>query len=457
MSQHFVGKILSVGKRPLSLGVAIVALLICSPAWSLPSFAQQTGVGCAQCHTIAFGPALSAFGRDFKAYGYTSSTQSSVPLSGMAIGSFTRTAQDQPGGAAPHYGDNSNGALDELNAFYAGRISQHVGAFVQVTYSGVERHLAWDNLDIRYARQTRIGGGDLLFGVSLNNSPTVQDLWSSLPTWSFPETGSSLAPTPAAATQLEDTWGQQVLGLSVYTQWNRWLYLELGGYRSLSPRLQSDLGVQDTEDADRLRGVAPYWRATLQHQVGAHYGSIGIFGFAPRVRPGGSTNVNSDKYTDLGYDATYQFASASPYTVNANARFIHERRNLRASTALGDAERQSNHLNAIHLDVQAAYRQTYAASIGFFDTSGGRDSVAYAAEEISGSATGSPNSRGYTAEVDWIPWGKLSSPAQPWLNLRLGLQYTAYSRFNGASSNYDGFGRAAHDNDTLYAFAWTAF
>jgi len=32
--------------------------------------------------------------------------------------------------------------------------------------------------------------------------------------------------------------------------------------------------------------------------------------------------------------------------------------------------------------------------------------------------------------------------------MRVGLQYTGYSKFNGASSNYDGFGRNASDNDT---------
>jgi len=30
------------------------------------------------------------------------------------------------------------------------------------------------------------------------------------------------------------------------------------------------------------------------------------------------------------------------------------------------------------------------------------------------------------------------------------LQYTAYETFNGASHNYDGYGRNAADNNTLY-------
>jgi hypothetical protein len=32
-----------------------------------------------------------------------------------------------------------------------------------------------------------------------------------------------------------------------------------------------------------------------------------------------------------------------------------------------------------------------------------------------------------------------------------------YSRYNGSSTNYDGNGRDASDNDTLMLMIWTAF
>ena len=56
-----------------------------------------------------------------------------------------------------------------------------------------------------------------------------------------------------------------------------------------------------------------------------------------------------------------------------------------------------------------------------------------------------------------MPFGKNDSWAQPFVNLKLGVQYTAYPQFNGSGSNYDGFGRSAGANNTLYAFAWVAF
>ena len=51
------------------------------------------------------------------------------------------------------------------------------------------------------------------------------------------------------------------------------------------------------------------------------------------------------------------------------------------------------------------------------------------------------------AEVDYLPW----------LNVKLGLQYTAFLNFNGASSNYDGAGRNASDNNLLFLYLWLAF
>jgi hypothetical protein len=41
-------------------------------------------------------------------------------------------------------------------------------------------------------------------------------------------------------------------------------------------------------------------------------------------------------------------------------------------------------------------------------------------------------------------------------NLRAGMQYTIYTKFDGAGTNYDGLGRNASDNDMLRIFLWTA-
>ena len=47
--------------------------------------------------------------------------------------------------------------------------------------------------------------------------------------------------------------------------------------------------------------------------------------------------------------------------------------------------------------------------------------------------------------------------ARPFVNLKIGLQYIDYTLFNGGVANYDGFGRRASGNNTLFLYAWTAF
>jgi hypothetical protein len=73
------------------------------------------------------------------------------------------------------------------------------------------------------------------------------------------------------------------------------------------------------------------------------------------------------------------------------------------------------------------------------------------------SANNSPNSSGITAELDYIPFNYGGPSFWPWLNMKLGLQFVHYIKFDGASINFDGAGRNASDNDTLFAFAWFAF
>ncbi|MGA2763706.1 MAG: hypothetical protein ABSG17_10115 [Spirochaetia bacterium] len=42
----------------------------------------------------------------------------------------------------------------------------------------------------------------------------------------------------------------------------------------------------------------------------------------------------------------------------------------------------------------------------------------------------------------------------PGQNFQIALQYRGFITYNGGTSNYDGAGRNANDNDTIYAFIW---
>ncbi len=72
---------------------------------------------------------------------------------------------------------------------------------------------------------------------------------------------------------------------------------------------------------------------------------------------------------------------------------------------------------------------------------GTTDQLLYAAAPLDGSRTGSPDSSGYVLEADYRPWEKT----------KMSLQYVIYNRFNGGYADYDGYGRSAADNRTLYA------
>jgi len=170
------------------------------PALAVPAFGIQTGKHCQACHVGGFGPQLTPYGREFKLTGYTDRTNPfNAPFSAMAVMSYVQTQKAQVDPPAPGYRTNDNLALDQVSLFFAGGFGQHLGAFVQTTYSGTAKAWTWDNLDIRATTKTTIARQPTVLGLSLNNSPSVQDAWNTLPAWGYRYTTSSLAPSPSAS------------------------------------------------------------------------------------------------------------------------------------------------------------------------------------------------------------------------------------------------------------------
>ena len=211
-------------------------------ALALPLYARQTGQTCATCHTAFLE--LTPFGRRFKLGGYTLSggDWKGPPFAVMLQPTFTNTQAPQPGGAAPGFGVNNDLVMQQISLFTGGKITENSGAFIQGTYDGIAHRFGWDNTDIRYARSVNIGGHTLLWGITANNNPTVQDVWNTTPAWSFPYISPGLAPSPTAATFIEQVYAQQVAGLSAYSFLDDTFYFEFGGYRPLSNSTQLALG-----------------------------------------------------------------------------------------------------------------------------------------------------------------------------------------------------------------------
>ena len=432
---------------------SVVGLLSIERAQAVPAFSSQTGMACAQCHVGGFGPQLTAFGRTFKVGGYTfGDADNRIPVSAMAIGSFSHSSSDVP--ALPHFSDNDNFSLDQVSLFIAGRAVEHVGTFIQLTYDGVGRASAIDNADLRFADDFTLGGSSVVAGVSINNNPGVQDPWNTLAAWSFPYTASAFLPSPAAGAQIDGALANQVYGMTAYAMIDDLVYVEAGGYRSFSKgwlnRMGEDVG-------DRIDGFAPYWRVALQKTFGTNYVSAGFFGMHAPLYPGFDRSNGTDKYTDYGFDATFQ-GEDGDNLFSINAAYIYEDQNLKASALAGDVGFASQSLKTLRVNASYYIAQKYGFTAGMFDISGDTDATRYSSgDPIDGSANGSPDSSGYIFQIDYTPFGTDYTGTSKYFNLRVGLQYTGYMQFNGGTTNYDGLGRDASDNNTIQAFTWIAF
>jgi hypothetical protein len=428
---------------------SIIAGFVAVPAEALPLYARQTGQPCATCHTAFLE--LTPFGRRFKLGGYTlgGGDWKGPPFAVMLQPGFTHLQEPQPGGLAPGFGVNNDFAMQQISLFTGGRITENAGAFIQGTYDGVGHRFAWDNTDIRYARSVKIGGHDFLWGIDANNNPTVQDVWNTIPAWSFPYITSALAPQPTATPFINQVYAQQVGGLSAYGFVDDTFYLEVGGYRSLSTNTQLALGI-DTSGQNPISGTAPYWRIAAEKNIGNNSWEAGTFGLAARVLPLKIGTAGADSFTDIGVDTQYQYLG-DPHAVTFRGAWIDENHNTGASQSLGLAANSNDQLHSVNASLSYIYNQTWSLTAGRISVGGTADPALY------NTPTGSPNSAGWIGELAYLPFSHGGPSFWPWLNFRIGLQYTRWSKFDGSTSNVDGMGRSAAANNTFFVYVWTMF
>ena len=440
-------------KKCFVWGLLMVLLLLDSQiSFAIPSYARQTGMPCSSCHTVF--PQLTAFGREFKLNGYTFTGSSTIeandekehsllkilassPLSAMFQTSLTYLDRNLP------ESQNTNVEFpQQLSLFYSGVIAKHVGTFIQLTYSGQDGTIGMDNTDIRFSNTATVGTKRLIYGVTLNNNPTVQDVWNSIPAWRFPYSTSGVAPTPGAAPLIEGALAQQVAGLGVYGYYNSLIYLEGSIYRSAPQGAPVPPGPVST---GTIQGVVPYWRLALQHQWNNHYLEIGTTGMVTNLHPVGVYGP-TDGYTDIGLDAQYEFTFPIGSLV-IHPSYYWETQKLNATYDSSGSQNLTNRLNSFKISGELYFTKGVGLSLGYFSMTGTNDPLFYTPAPVFGSRVGSPDSNGMIAELDYLPW----------YNIRLSLQYVYYNKFNGTTSDYDGSGRNASDNNTLYLLAWFNF
>ncbi|MGB7542738.1 MAG: cytochrome C [Burkholderiales bacterium] len=457
-----------------SLAVAVAALVaafslgFAENSRAVPSFARQTGMACQACHTVF--PELSPFGRSFKLNAYTIDNLPQVqgmtstkemelllnqipPLSMMIQTSYTSTKTALPDSLVA--GSNAqNGQVlfpQQASLFYAGRIAPNLGTFIQITYAGDSGTFGLDNTEIRYAKQVTGLADNLTWGITVNNNPTVQDVWNSTPAWQTPfDQRTSAAPAPGAATQIDGTLGGGVAGVTGYVWWKNSIYGEFGLYRSSPQGVGGTAGAGPLDSATPggvLTGWAPYWRIAYEHQWDRNSFSVGAYGMTTKISPEGQpVGPPVNKFDDMAFDGQYQFIG-DEHIFSVQTTYIKEKQTLDATFGAGGSENPTNDLKTFRLGGSYYYQRTYGGALGYFSTTGSSDAIVYSqATPVTGFAN-SPNSNGWVGEVSYVPWQ----------NVKILLQYVNYEKFNGASTNYDGAGRNAKDNNTLYLLGWFAF
>lgn len=233
---------------------------------------------------------------------------------------------------------------------------------------------------------------------------------------------SAGAPEPSAATLIEGGLAQGVAGGGLYGYYSTVVnvYAEVDAYHS------APLGVSLPLDASTgatgvIDGFMPYWRLSVDKAFGSSSLMLGTFGLHGTLLPGGATPLQApgDRYTDVAADAQYQYIGDA-HIVTGTLAYIHEALSLDASDPGHSAE-----LHSVKGSVSYVFQRAVGAR-ATFQTMRGSDPAARATA--------------LTGEVF----------ATPWLNTRLGVEYTSYFDFDGDAAN-------AHAKDTLYGYLWFAF
>jgi hypothetical protein len=431
------------------IGALLCHALILLPqiASALPIFARQTGQNCLACHAGGQFPELTNYGRMFKLTGYTIGKRT-LPFALMGVGTYASLASttDAANGSPQEtYAKNGTPLLSSGSLFIGGKITDNTGAFVQVTYDNYASqsgngdwhgHSSADNMDFRYADHFVGTSQDLIFGVSLNNNPSVSDPWNTAPAWmQYVPPGSpgsysfvdANAPYPATASD------GGVAGLTAYLLWNKSIYGEVGFYRTADQFLSFMTAGTPDEEKTHLQGSNnPYWRLAYTHEWGPSNIMVGTSGMVAHVFDGSTTPSDQDAYQrikNIGLDTQYQYL-LDPHSVTAQLAYMKLTVDDSVNGAGGTGIDKPDVLRG---KLTYVYQARYGGSLSYFDQTDTKDRA--------------QETRGVTCELFWTPIQYV----------RIGAQYTAYDKYGGASSNYDGFGRDASDNDTLFMYVWGAY
>jgi len=310
--------------------------------------------------------------------------------------------------------------IPQSSIFFGGKIADNVGAFIQTTFDDTGVY-GMDNTDIRYANTVKFSGMNVDYGVSLNNNPTVQDLWNSTSAWGFPYAGANgTNGVNNGGTILDGL--DNATGLSIYTLWNDLLYVEAGAYvgakaTGFSSILHASTAkAQDTRPGYAyLNNTAPYARVALQHNFGDNYFMIGAQYLDAKIisdyyNPALATSTT---YRDYGVDAQWQYTKGN-HIVSFEGSQIWEKQ----------SDGNNDNLKTTKGKISYFYQQTYGLTFDY----------------ITDSNDAGTQNTGTTVQIDYCPVQ----------TIKLAAQFNNYTRFGGTTAN-------ASDNNNIGIIGWFMF
>jgi hypothetical protein len=453
-------------------------MLVAKPASAIPPFARQTGLACEACHTAP--PELTPFGRRFKLNGYTLTTRPPLvndvddykrntlwltDLPGISV--LAQIGYDHYDRAPPDTGQpypakaqsDTYQFPDQFSLAYAGAVTDHVGAWLQLTYNGQGGTVGVDNIDIRYSDHTF--DNKFVWGVTANNYVTFQDVWNGFGSYSLPNFNtvtlwSGGVGGAGLSGPIINSFGPGIVaGVGAYLWFNDSVYLEFSEYHSSfagggTPTADSsNLGV----NGGVLDRFAPYTRLAYEYDWGYHSAEIGASAMyvnwipsvgyisaqqalaqnaaslasgltQQQINNGASAYPTAqtfnpgaiNRYTDLSLDWDYQY-NGQHNIFSFLGHVTHERQQnssqLVAATFTGASSpiytNPTDTLTQVEATAEYWRDRRYGAFVSITRTTGTFDPLAYG-------GNGSPANQYEVFEADYMPW----------LNFRFILQYNAY-------------------------------
>jgi len=436
--------------------LALVILFGMVPAaHALPSYSRQTGQACSSCHVGGNWPQLTPWGRFFKLSGYTAGKSLWGGKAGVkyvpvgVFGQVGATWAAQPNDSQGNVVVPQNGSPQayEFTAELGTKLTDFAGIFYEYTLGNTSP--GWKGTsgaaDVRAVHFFHVGGRELLVGIDSNNNPTDQDVWNSLSGWGYPYYASPQSLGGPASPMISGL-GGQAASIGMYALLNRQVYAEFSAYHVANDFFRwMSAGIPTDTYID---GFNPYWRVYWTKEHGSQTFMVGTVGMHSNVFPNSATPGGpTDAFTDYGIDAQYDYMGGRN-KASVRFRYIRENQSWDASFPLGASSTPNGNIRSLNVNGTYTLRDKWAFTGGYFANDGSSNANLYAVTGPTGGLlSASPNTTGYTLEVD----RNLTQ------NLKLTAQYNGFFKFNGLTGNIDGLGRTPGDNNTLWLSMFMAF